>query len=101
MYEREWAKYRRFKTLAVVLLLALVPVGVALTSLSLRLFERKNYLGVFWGLSCILAWVYYSFRLQLFRCPRCKRPFSASWLYNQSIFAQKCVHCGLEKFSNV
>ncbi|HTX75996.1 MAG TPA: hypothetical protein VMD29_07315 [Terracidiphilus sp.] len=42
----------------------------------------------------VIAW----FQLNYFRCPRCGRLFAiASW-YNLSIFARKCVHCGLRKF---
>jgi len=33
-------------------------------------------------------------RLQMFRCPRCRRRFFATWWYVNT-FARKCVHCGL------
>jgi uncharacterized metal-binding protein (TIGR02443 family) len=36
-------------------------------------------------------------RYQVGRCPRCGKWFSGAWWYNNSYFARKCVHCGLEK----
>jgi hypothetical protein len=40
------------------------------------------------------------FRLNFFLCPRCKKPFAIAWWFNLSVFARKCVHCGLEKFTD-
>jgi membrane-anchored protein YejM (alkaline phosphatase superfamily) len=43
-----------------------------------------------------VAW----FLLNFFPCPRCKWPFAITWWYSLSVFAPRCVHCGLKKFSD-
>lgn len=37
-------------------------------------------------------------RRMLWPCPRCGRPFHASWCYG-NLFARRCVHCGLPKWA--
>jgi hypothetical protein len=49
---------------------------------------------MFLGFVGVAAW----FLLNFFRCPRCGKLFAISWWFNLSVFAQRCVHCGLKKF---
>ncbi|MGD0625569.1 MAG: hypothetical protein ABSB32_12705 [Thermodesulfobacteriota bacterium] len=52
-------------------------------------------LGPLW----LVAFVIAGLRLEFFRCPRCHRHFfCARWYYN--LFARRCVHCGLPKWSD-
>ena len=55
--------------------------------------------------SCLMfAWFFASviviLRLVLFKCPRCGEFFFFTWLWHDP-FADRCVHCGLPKWSEV
>jgi hypothetical protein len=95
-YEEQWRRYRRLRRLSLLVLLPFCgvpffPHGDG--SLSLPVLFPIMMLSGFVGVG---AW----FLLNYFRCPRCGRLFAITWWYSVSIFARKCVHCGLRKFSD-
>ena len=45
----------------------------------------------------MIAFVVVGVRLQLFKCPRCRRQFFKAWWYYNP-FARKFVHCGFSKW---
>lgn len=101
LYEEDWTEYRRIRNLTFSIWLLGLPVIFGLSWLCSLIFPKIALfvfapLGISWFAIC----AYNGFRLQLFRCPRCGEWFSATWWYNLSILARKCVHCGLPKFSN-
>jgi hypothetical protein len=99
MYEEDWAEYRRVRNRFWALWLLYVPVVAGLTWLSSLLLDSFLAFGMGLAICWMVVWVYYGFRLNGFRCPRCGEWFSAKWWYNRSFFARSCVHCGLKKFS--
>ena|ERR1043165_3012480 len=105
MYEEQWAEYRRIWNLAFGLWLGGIPAIGGLMWLFSLLFADTRLLSVavyfFYalGIGWMGGWIYYALRTQLFRCPRCGNWFSATWWYNLSFLARKCVHCGLGKYS--
>jgi hypothetical protein len=46
------------------------------------------------------AYLVFGYRFVYWRCPRCNRPFSASFGYHKGMFCRACIHCGLRKYSN-
>jgi hypothetical protein len=48
---------------------------------------------------CTLLFIIAAIRLQKFRCPRCGELFFAAAYYH-NVFAARCLHCELPKFSN-
>jgi len=100
-YAEGWKRFRRIKwSLASVFLgfplLFFVGQIVQLRSVNSEISE------ILVG-AVLSAWFVFfivsAIRYQLFRCPRCGEWFSGTWWYNLSFLAQKCVHCGLPKFS--
>jgi hypothetical protein len=50
-------------------------------------------------ISLFIAFGITGLQLQTFSCPRCGDNFSSNGFDQYSVFARKCVHCGLKKFS--
>lgn len=95
-YDSKWRNYRRLRLFS---LLFLVPFcSIPLSKYFHFSVESPilHALLMLCGLIGLVAWV----GLSHFRCPRCGKIFAISWWFNLSLFAQRCVHCGLEKFSN-
>jgi Zn ribbon nucleic-acid-binding protein len=100
-YRQNWQRYRKLRLLFFLIWVGYIPV-VYLFSLLV-----SNVLGVsstvpifvFAGL-WMLLFAITGFRLSAWRCPRCGKWFAATWWYNKSLFARKCVHCGLPKFAS-
>jgi hypothetical protein len=76
-----------------------LPVAAAVAWLASRLFDTKIP-GMVAAIAWMVAYMVIGFRIQLWPCPRCGKRFSAKWWYNKWLFARKCVHCGLPKYSN-
>ncbi len=72
-----------------MMLVSLLPTGGAYG------VYPQDALMVIWfvGIICL------AIKWQSFRCPRCGEPYFRKLLYGNA-FAQKCMHCKLEKFSN-
>lgn len=96
LYDNEWQKYRRLRKQALFGFVGFLPlILVALALRRLDIFTPFLVLFIY-ILLVFTAWV----RLNFFLCPHCRRLFAITWWYSLSIFAQKCVHCGLRKFSD-
>ena len=95
-YEMQWQRYRRLRLLSLLFLApfcafipALIVHGTVELPALFPIFMLFGFVGV-------AAW----FVLNFFRCPRCGKLFAITWWYSPSIFARKCVHCGLKKFGD-
>lgn len=100
LYEEDWAEYRRIRNFTALVYLLGLPTFAVLSWLGSLIFPKMVlYVMTPLGIGWFVVSVYNGFRLQLLRCPRCGEWFSATWWYNLSVLARKCVHCGLPKFS--
>jgi hypothetical protein len=95
-YDSQWRRYRRLRLLSLLFLLPFCPFILGLYFHHTLEFPSIFPFLMFFGFVGVAAW----FVLNFFRCPRCDKFFAISWWYNLSIFARKCVHCGLKKFSD-
>ncbi len=91
-----WADYRvRSRTFWALLVLGLAGT---LAFAATFLVERHGLHGLVWPL---LAWaaavVYAGYRLQSFRCPRCKRRFFHSHPPLLALRGKHCVNCMLPR----
>ena len=88
-----WADYRRRRRWFFG-----AAIGGGVIAALLAALSNKLSLGiaVFWvlGAPWIICVVVVALRLQFFKCPRCRMPFS-----NGNPFARDCLHCGLPKWS--
>jgi hypothetical protein len=90
-YQQEWQRYKRLKAYFFILWLApfffftAVTKAVKIPALSAMIFILYAIIFLFAG-----------FRFKAFRCPQCGNTFCDSWKFP---FADKCIHCGLRKFS--
>jgi hypothetical protein len=91
-YRDAWATYKRLRVLSLLLWVGFLPflwlVRYPLEWLGPRVTQYV------WGalvLLWALAWIYCGISLQTWKCPRCGDSFSATWWYNKSVFATKCV----------
>ena len=94
-FDSQWGRYRRLRLLS---LLSLVPFGTVFLLLE---FPGSQELRIPFSIAMVLGFIGVGawFMLNFFRCPRCGKFFAMTWWYNLSIFARKCAHCGLRKFS--
>jgi hypothetical protein len=96
-YRAAWQEYRRLKKRCLMLFLGYVPAAFSVALISFRLFHSTAP-----GFVAAGAWMIWWFcectRLNLWRCPRCGKWFSAKWWYNKGLLARRCVHCGLPKY---
>jgi len=96
-YEQKWSEYRRLRNTFFLVFLGAVPVFLVVSFVSEKLIHTTfpaSLVAVLW----LALFAFYGIRLQLWRCPRCGKWFAATWWYNKSFFARRCVHCGLPKF---
>ena len=97
-YDVQWRIYRWLRRISLYgflgWILGMLLIGL-LTGLDIPVpipvLVLKAYLVIVFG-----AWVLLNF----FLYPRCHWPFAITWWYSLSIFAWKCAHCDLRKFSN-
>jgi len=87
-YERAW---RDYKWRLAAFLFAWLGLFIAAPALSNRI--GSAWFAVLWFGSCIVT----SFRLSMWRCPRCGHCFFWNFIHNQ--FARRCMHCGLPKWA--
>src|SRR5437588_826428 len=92
-----WKDYRRRRRWFFGVWLGGFLVVVLLVKLlsTLSLDDLAFYiLGPAWMIGFLIA----GMRMWLFQCPRCHRRFFCTW-WHGNLFARKCLHCGLPKWS--
>jgi len=98
-YAEGWEEYRRYGRD-----LLLVWFGGFLEAAAIATISNCLFHPLVPGEVAAVSWMVLFFiagaRYQTFRCPRCGEKFSATWWYQLSFLARKCVHCGLPKFSD-
>jgi hypothetical protein len=100
LYDADWKRYRMLYRVSLFGFLGALPTCLLVYGLS-RLHLPSLVLVPIWIAYVLVAMgVGAWFLLNFFRCPRCNKLFAITWWSNLSIFARKCVHCGLQKFSD-
>lgn len=99
-YETAWSCYRRRRNQFLLALVGWFPVGVGVGYVTQRfpgLWPYSSFVGVLLLVSLILT----GSRLSEWPCPRCREPYFTTWWFNfNDPFIQRCVHCGLPKYSS-
>ena len=98
-YSPEWQAYKRRRNQFWLVFAGYMPVCIAAAFVSLKLFHTLT-LGFVAAFFWTGLFVFTGSRVQMWECPRCGKPFSATWWYNLSFLARRCVHCGLRKYEN-
>jgi hypothetical protein len=96
-FEQQWNEYRKRRNQFLFAFLGYVPINGALDFLSITVFHTDKpafVLGFAWMAFVAVTGI----RLNCWPCPRCGEWFAATWWYRNP-FAQRCVHCKLEKYS--
>jgi hypothetical protein len=96
-YQQEWQEYKRIRNQFWLVFASYAPVCYVVGLVSIKFLHTFApafvvaflYMGLF---------IFTGSRMQLWRCPRCGKWFSATWWYNLSFLARRCVHCGLRKY---
>lgn len=98
-YQQAWQRYRQQGRLWIALFILYVPAVVGTAMLSMRYLHSPKP-----AIALALLWMALTFylgaRINLWRCPRCEKPFSGTLWRSKGIFATECVHCGLAKYGN-
>jgi hypothetical protein len=96
-YAAGWARYRRLRMQLILSFALFVPCTAGLAYIFINLFNTSTpafVIAVLW-----MAWFGVSVVLfSLFRCPRCNKFFATGRFVHLSVFADRCLHCGLKKF---
>ena len=96
--EEDWKEYRRCRRQFFLVWLAGVPVVGCITWIGQSIVHTLvpgRITAILWLVLFLLT----GGRLQMFPCPRCGETFSRKGWVQYSIFARKCLHCGLKKFA--
>lgn len=96
-HEDHWKEFKRRRLIAWIFLVTMLPVILLfgwLFNVLLEMEDVELYVAYAW----LAAWGIAVMRVTLFPCPRCKKWFFAKW-WVSNVFARKCIHCGLPKFS--
>ena len=96
--EGAWRNYRRRRNQFVFVFVGYVPICFAFAYLTTKLFHT-TVPGLTFGICWMVLFAVTGLRLQVLPCPRCGEAFFAKWFYH-NIFARRCVHCGLPKYSD-
>lgn len=98
-YDDSWKEYKRLRNQWILVFLGYVPIVGAIGYLAIKLFHTTIP-----AFAVALVWMALflvtGLRVQLWRCPRCGKWFSAKWWYNKGFLARRCVHCGLPKYQD-
>jgi hypothetical protein len=103
-YTAAWRDYRKRSFIFWTVFLGYIPgvlvlfVGAGLPIAALTGTKPDYFFYPIAG-SWMLAFLITSWQVVLFRCPRCRKRFFATWWYRNP-FARKCVHCGLPKWAS-
>lgn len=98
-YQQEWQQYKRRRNQFWLVFVGYVPVCGAITLFSFELFHTFTP-GFVVAFLWMALFMFTGIRVQMWRCPRCGKWFSATWWYNLGPLARRCVHCGLRKYEN-
>jgi hypothetical protein len=97
-YGRQWDEYRRSRNIVLVALVGFVPFSaVARLLANLTKIPSLFAIAMFGWLVLLVCG---AGGLGSFRCPRCGELFGETWWYRVGVFARRCMHCGLKKYSN-
>lgn len=97
-YRRQWNEYRHYRELTLIALVGLLPFGALVRFVAVRSGVPWIFMLLMFGWLVFLS--YGASGMGSFRCPRCEKRFFQTWWYRTFPFGRKCVHCGLQKFSN-
>jgi len=97
-FERQWNEYRKRRNLFLFAFLGGLPIVSGLGSLGSWVLHTLAPFPIL-AISWIAFFVVAGIRLSCWPCPRCGDWFAATW-WSHNLFAQRCVHCGLPKYSN-
>jgi hypothetical protein len=97
IYSAQWLEYKRRRRLSWFIVLTYIP-GVLLIEIFSSLVlqsEQPAYVAAFiWMIAVVIS----GNRVISWKCPRCGKPFFATWFFKNP-FAWKCLNCGLPKWS--
>jgi hypothetical protein len=97
-YRQHWKRYKFWRNLALLALAGFFPV-ILVARFIARIFNLP-VLFIIMAFAWFLLIASSGLQASNLRCPRCGKPFSiASW-YRMGVYAQRCVHCGLPRYSN-
>src|SRR5260370_13228309 len=99
-YRQQWKQYRRRWIYFVAIFAGYVPVCLAVTVISAKLF-RAEVLGYVSAVIWILLWIFSGLSINAWPCPRCGKCFIGRWwsgspIWNSAL-TRCCAHCGLPK----
>ena len=95
----KWDDFRKRRKFALILLVITVPAIVIAVLLPRSMPYHDGLVGAFLAV-WFVAWVVTMARLLLTRCPRCGAYFSQTRVINLMFLADRCVKCGIQKYSN-
>lgn len=96
-YDQDWKEYKKARNLFWLVFVSYVPIVMTVAIVSIKLFNTFTpafILAFIWMVFFVIT----GMRVNLWRCPRCNKWFSATWWYNLGFLARRCVHCGLPKY---
>ena len=97
MYEDEWEQYRKLRKEFLVAFLGFIPAVGSAAIIGFGFLA--SFIPGLAVLICYGALLFVvTYRLALWRCPRCN-DFYFRWWFSWGIIAQHCAHCGLPKFA--
>src|SRR6202043_556911 len=97
-YQQQWKRYKLWRNLALLALAGFLPV-ILLARVIARIFNLP-LLFIIIAFAWFLLIATAGSEVSYWRCPRCGKPFSITWWYRLGVYARRCVHCGLPKYSN-
>ena len=97
-FEQQWNEYRKRRNLVAFAFIGYVPIVGTLGFVSSKVLHTETAFFVL-AFSWMAFFAVAFFRLTYWPCPRCGKWFAERWWYHNPS-AQRCVHCGLPKYSN-
>jgi hypothetical protein len=98
-YDVGWKRYKLWRNLGIVGWLGFFPFVIAAGALTRRFFHSPIFFSVA-AVAWLILMAYACGEAAYWRCPRCGKPFAATWWYRLGPFARRCAHCGLPKYSD-
>jgi len=92
-----WREYRRRRNSLFAALLTWMGLLLVVV-----LFPNAPVLGPFWWLFALPIFIWFmiaNFRIAFWECPACSRAYFTKGIWFARVFAQRCLHCGLPKWS--
>jgi hypothetical protein len=102
LYQKEWEEYRKRQKFFWLSTLIIFPLIFFSGVFFNEFFKVEITGGLDIGSLYFIAFAIIvgisSFRFQLWKCPRCGNAFHWAWWWS-SVFARKCLHCKLPKYT--